>query len=581
MGITIKDPCFEARYMKEYENGRVRALDNIYEAGITACYLEQLEKLEVKANLVTPIINEGKLFGILVSHQCANPRSWQQHEIRWVTQIATQVGFALDNAKLLSESSQLKQQADIETQWTEFFTSAVRNIRQSLQQEDILNISVKEVRRILECDRVVIYGLNQDNLGVVIAESIAPGWTRALGITIKDPCFEAKYIEQYQNGRVKALDNVYQAGITACYLEQLEKLEVKANLVTPIINEDKIFGLLVAHQCSSIRTWQQHEIRWVTQIATQVGFALDNAKLLRQLENNNLPPQPVENPILTQDLEEVITTDNSSIQRASQEQQLPTLAPTQQVPKLLLDSKKKFENLWLEVTQQSEMIAQFLLQMQEVTNFVQKITTTGQSTASNSALAELEFDLTTQTKINEISFKINLHKIEEKIIQAAQEIKQIDYSAQKVYEIGSLIDDLRQQMEQQATDVSIQADPLGENSQSSLVSLAERIEPLTHRLTTQITPVETLIREILLEVKEIINLLDINPQGIFAEINLKQDNQPLLQAKTEVNTKLQNVTGRIAQVIEQTQNLAFVNQFIQQIAVRANQGLATISNSSN
>ncbi|AFY75555.1 GAF domain-containing protein [Pleurocapsa sp. PCC 7327] len=280
LGITIKDPCFEAKYLEKYKNGRVKALNNIYESGMTPCYIEQLEKLEVKANLVAPILDRGKIFGLLVAHQCSSSREWKQHEIAWMAQVAMQVGFALDNAKLLAERDRLQQQAETETQWTQYFTDAIQYIRQSPNEEDILKASVREVRRVLNCDRVVVYGLNQDSYGVVIAESVAPGWTKSLGITIKDPCFEAKYLEKYKNGRVKALNNIYESGMTPCYIEQLEKLEVKANLVAPILNEGKLFGLLVAHQCSEVRDWKQYEIRWAAQIATQVGFALDNAKLL-------------------------------------------------------------------------------------------------------------------------------------------------------------------------------------------------------------------------------------------------------------------------------------------------------------
>ena len=284
LGRIIKDPCFEAKYLEQYRNGRVRAWSNIYEAGMSNCYVEQLEQLEVKANLVTPIINEGKLFGLLVAHQCSDPRQWQQSEILWVNQIATQVGFALDNAQLLADAQQLRQQIEEESMWRECFTDAMQQIRQSLKTKDILKTSVREVRRILTCDRVVIYSLNQANYGIISAESVASGWTKALGRIIKDPCFEAKYLEQYRNGRVRAWSNIYEAGMSNCYVEQLEQLEVKANLVTPIINEGKLFGLLVAHQCSDPRQWQQSEILWVSQIATQVGFALDNAQLLEQLE---------------------------------------------------------------------------------------------------------------------------------------------------------------------------------------------------------------------------------------------------------------------------------------------------------
>ncbi len=292
---TIEDPCFEARYLEKYRDGRVRAIDDIYQAGMTKCYIEQLESLEVKANLVTPILNEGKLFGLLVAHQCSQPRNWQDYEIRWVTQIATQVGFALDNAKVLAASSTIQTQAETERKWTNYFTEAIQYIRQSLQQDDVLEISVEEVRRVLECERVVVYSLNQDKYGVVIAESVAPGYPRALNKTIEDPCFEARYLEKYRDGRVRAIDDIYQAGMTKCYIEQLESLEVKANLVTPILNEGKLFGLLVAHQCSQPRNWQDYEIRWVTQIATQVGFALDNAMLLKKLKNDGLPTQLLNN----------------------------------------------------------------------------------------------------------------------------------------------------------------------------------------------------------------------------------------------------------------------------------------------
>ena len=292
---TIKDPCFEAKYLDKYRDGRVRAINDIYEAGMTKCYIEQLENLEVKANLVTPLLNQGKLFGLLVAHQCSKPRNWQDYEICWVTQIATQVGFALDHAKVLAASAITQIQAERERKWTNHFTNAIGYIRASTKQDDVLNISVEEVRRVLECDRVVVYSLNQDKYGVVIAESVSAGYPRALNKTIKDPCFEAKYLDKYRDGRVRAINDIYEAGMTKCYIEQLENLEVKAKLITPLLNQGKLFGLLVAHQCSKPRNWQDYEIRWVTQIATQIGFALDHATLLEKLENDGLPTQLLNN----------------------------------------------------------------------------------------------------------------------------------------------------------------------------------------------------------------------------------------------------------------------------------------------
>ncbi|AFY54763.1 GAF domain-containing protein [Rivularia sp. PCC 7116] len=285
LGRIIKDPCFEARYMEKYQDGRVKAIANIYEANLAACYIEQLEKLEVKANLVAPIINEGKLIGLLVAHQCSQPRYWLSHEITWFSQIAMQVGFALDSANILIEVANLKKQADGEAQWTQYFTDTVKLIRQSLNREDILEVATEEVRRILECDRVVIYGLNQDSYGVIIAESVAPRFTKGLGMILQDPCFEEKYFDKYQNGRVRVIPNIYQANLTPCHITQLERLEIKANLVAPIINEGKLLGLLVANQCSQFRDWHSYEVRWFSQIAMQVGFALENANVLAEADS--------------------------------------------------------------------------------------------------------------------------------------------------------------------------------------------------------------------------------------------------------------------------------------------------------
>ena len=264
-----------------YRDGKVRAINNIYEAQLSQGYIEQLETLEVKANLVTPILNADKLF-VLVAHQCDRPRNWQDYEIRWMSSIATQIGFALDNAKVLAEFATVRDRAETEREWTYYFDDAVRHIRQALEPDKILEIGVEFVHRVLKCDRVVVYSLQQDNYGVVIAESVSAGRSRAENKTIAD-------LDMYRDGRVRAIDNIYEAQLSLGYIEQLEALEVKAELVTPIVFQGK--SVLVAHQCDRQRNWLDYEIRWMSSVATQVGFALDNAILLKKLQHDERSTQ--------------------------------------------------------------------------------------------------------------------------------------------------------------------------------------------------------------------------------------------------------------------------------------------------
>ncbi|AVH74091.1 GAF domain-containing protein [Nostoc sp. 'Lobaria pulmonaria (5183) cyanobiont'] len=270
----IRDPCFGQGYVEQYQSGRVLAINNIYEIGLADCHISLLESFAVKANLVAPIIKDKQLFGLLIAHQCSKPRDWQQSEIDLFAQIAMQVGFALDHARLL-------QRIEAERMRSQLLVDIIRKIRQSLNEEDVIKTTVEEVRKALSTDRVLVYSFYANWFGIIIAESVVPGYPKVLRSKIHDPCFTQGYVEKYQSGRVMAINNIYESSLADCHIKLLESFGVKANLVAPIIKDEQLFGLLIAHQCSEPRDWQQSEIDLFTQIAMQVGFTLDHARLLQ------------------------------------------------------------------------------------------------------------------------------------------------------------------------------------------------------------------------------------------------------------------------------------------------------------
>ncbi|MGB6296692.1 MAG: GAF domain-containing protein [Rivularia sp. (in: cyanobacteria)] len=441
LGVTIIDPCFEAKYIEKYQNGRVKVIPNIYEANLDPCHIKQLEKLEIKANLVAPIINEGKLLGLLVANECSQFRDWQSYEIKYFSQIAMQVGFALENANVSAEANNLKQLADTETQWTQYFTDTVKLIRQSLNREDILKTSTEEIRRILNCDRVVVYGLNQVNYGVIIAESVAPRFTKGLGMVMEDPCFEAKYLEKYQNGRVRVIPNIYEENenLTACHIEQLERLEIKANLVAPIINEGKLLGLLVANQCSQFRDWQSYEIRWFSQIAMQIGFALENAKLkeanrkANELNKSIFLPQQ-------EDLKQVVidlSQDSQMIFKAFLNKSLNLLnyfAACRQQIKDILDSAKVIKTTAEEVEKQVRRNYHLLEEEREnIKSTLESIPMLEEAmcvAALQSSKQKLDHILTANVQLNRLVGKITQTATNQ--TQTLQEVEQNMISAHKI-----------------------------------------------------------------------------------------------------------------------------------------------------
>ena len=138
-------------------------------------------------------------------------------------------------AKIVAEETEAAVQSQI---YKEF----IQTLSQSVPQKNSLQAIVEEARNQLNCDRVlVVYSLNQEQCGVVVAESVAPDHNPVLGKIIEDSYLEADYIIHNSHEPVRAIDNIAEANITPLEREQLQQLEVKANLVSPIINSSRFF----------------------------------------------------------------------------------------------------------------------------------------------------------------------------------------------------------------------------------------------------------------------------------------------------------------------------------------------------
>lgn len=157
-----------------------------------------------------------------------------------------------------------------------------QRIHQSLNLEEILNTTVAEVRQFLTCDRVIIFRLDMDGSGIVVVESVGSDWIPISGTVINDRHFAETYLQLYQQGRVQAVEDIYTANLTQCHVDFLAQFQVRANLVVPIVQEEKLWGLLVAQQCGETRQWQQLEVDLLKSLATQTAIAIQQAELYKQ-----------------------------------------------------------------------------------------------------------------------------------------------------------------------------------------------------------------------------------------------------------------------------------------------------------
>lgn len=221
-----------------------------------------------------PILSNQQVFGVITffSQKMREP---DEDLLNMMVAIGRQIGQFI-------ERKQAEEEVKRQNKRSQLLSAVTLRIRQSLNLQEILNTTVEEVRQFLQADRVVIYQFDPDWNGIVAVESVGANWTPALGAGIQDNCFQCGYRQKYEQGRVWAIDNIQHANLSPCHKEMLAKFQVQANLVVPILESNCLWGLLIAHQCAAPRQWHTFEVNFLSQLANQVGIALEQSRLLTQ-----------------------------------------------------------------------------------------------------------------------------------------------------------------------------------------------------------------------------------------------------------------------------------------------------------
>ncbi|WP_277874359.1 GAF domain-containing protein [Leptolyngbya sp. FACHB-8] len=199
------------------------------------------------------------------------------------SQIYAVVASFVDITAQKQAETHLRHQAERER----MIYAIAQHIRQSLDLGDILSATVTDVRQFLQTDRVIVYRFNPDWGGIVVTESVAPGWNSILNLEITDTYFIEHHEQAYTKQAIQARDDIYTAGLNPCHIEMLERLQVKAKLVVPIWQGDSLWGLLVVHQCQGPRHWTSLECDLLLQLATQVAIAIQQSELYGQVQHLN------------------------------------------------------------------------------------------------------------------------------------------------------------------------------------------------------------------------------------------------------------------------------------------------------
>ncbi|MGF1487132.1 MAG: GAF domain-containing protein [Prochloraceae cyanobacterium] len=297
-----------------------RVCQDIYNSNFTPCYIRVLKSYQAEAYVIAAVYQGNNLWGLLAAYQ-SKPRQWKDGEIDVVVQLAKMLNIALQQQDFQNKVEIQAKKLATRNQREKSLAKIVDRIRETDNIKTILNVTVSDIREMMQCDRVAIYHFNPDWSGEFIAESANSEWVSLLEeqrnvpeivenvnrCSIRDLAgYEGvaggskslkesadTYLQQ-TNGRdfiqgvnYRVCEDIYNSGFSDCYIKVLERYQAKAYIIAAIYYNKQLWGLLAVYQNSGPRKWEAEEIELISRFASQIGVGIRQTGYLKTIKAQN------------------------------------------------------------------------------------------------------------------------------------------------------------------------------------------------------------------------------------------------------------------------------------------------------
>ncbi len=589
IGRQIDDCCIKDA---GYDQGKTTVFADIYQSDLTECHIQMLENIQVRANLVVPILLDGHLFGLLIAHECQSPRAWKPEEISLFKQLATQLALTLNQLLLIEQREAVANRSQLLSETT-------IKLSQSIDETEILNIALPEMKRALGLDRASILTVDNASAGAgkIIAEAIDSSKNSILNAIIPaDDMFEILG-HGYELGSFIQVNDLETCGFSQTLISHLQKIHIKSIITTPIFVNNKFFGLFSGTMCQDTRQWQQSDIDLMLQLGDRIGVALSQAQLVRQLEAANLQQsayatsQEAERQSLQKNAWELllqvdrISQGDLTIRAHVTEDEIGTIADSYnatveslrglvekvrdvsyEVVNTTSFNEMSVAELSIEALQQSEDIGSALIRLRDMSGSIDLV-------VNNALIAEsavMESAKLVQAGDAAMNLAVEgILTIRNTVAETGKKVKRLGESSQKISKVVNLISSFAAQTNLLALNASIEAARAGEEGRGFAV-VAEEVRSLARQSAAATGEIETLVASIQLQTNEVVMAMEAGTEQVVIGTRLVDETRASLDRITAIGAKIGELVEAIAQAaLIQSEDSVQVTQSIDRVAIIA------------
>ena len=479
--------------------------------------------------------------------------------------------LSLSSSKPTNEKADLfgdiaSQSRPMETKRMQLLADFTSDVRQSLKEKDIFNPPLEEVRNTLEADRVFIYRFNPDGkTGEITAQANSPEVTSVWTEKISN-LFQEENFHGYKSGSLWVVHDVYEDNLTPAHSQLLESLQIKASIVAPILSGDRLVGLLCVHQCSDSRDWQQSEFYFLKQLAVQIGFALDQARLVAQLNVVSQQQQQQAESLqcqlisLVNDVEGVVKGD-LTVRADVTEGEIGTVADffnavieslrgivsqvkvaTTQVNDSLGEDEGAIRELAGVAFKQAQETTRTLDLIEQITHSIQGVA----AIACHAAEVARTASATAQSSGEAMAHTVQkIMKLQETVVETANKVKHLGESSQQVSKVVSLINQIALQTNLLAVNAGIESARAGEERHSFGV-VAKEVGELAVRCAAATQEIEEIVENILVETTQVVEAMELGMSEVVEGTDLVEDTKQSLARILEVSHQIEQLVASIS-----------------------------------
>jgi methyl-accepting chemotaxis protein PixJ len=511
-----------------------------------------------------------------------------------------ELGLLGTNINQMAEQLQLLlQKQELDAERTKNLAEITLRMRRSLRSDEIFDTAVREIRQAIATDRVIFYQFNLNTWdGEIVAESMTAGFPKMKGVEIDDPCFRERHVETYKDGRVRAINNIYKDPSlknAACYIKMLEKFAVKANLIAPVIKQEQLIGLIIAHQCDNPREWELSDIDLFKQLAIQIGYALEQAQLLEVVENGRMVAEKSteeernQKEALQMQLLELLSevegaaSGDLTVRADVTAGEIGTVADffnsiVESLRDIVTQVKDTATKVNSAIGQNSSAISELaneaLQQATEINHTldaVDKMTFSMQLVAENAQQAERVANTarTTAAKSGQAMDKTvqNILNLRETVGETTKKVKRLGESTQQISRVVALINQISMQTNLLAINAGIEAARAGEDGQGFVV-VAEEVGELAARSATATKEIEQIVENIQRETTEVVQAMELGTTQVVEGTHIVEDAKSslsqILEVSRQIDVLVQSISNATASQVETSQT---VSKLMKEIAV--------------